>query len=286
MREAVEALAGRLALDLHNPCPGSHTLIRVGEIEAAEAVDALGMYLVGMIAGVVAVDLSVTERYLGIGSEFRAELRAEVERVIGASNAITNGFRDTRRNPWIAECLGHLLLMIAGDETGLFVPGRVWAATVPHDKVSKQGLDLVAVYDDEGLPALCIGESKASHTHAASHLNSAVRLFREVDLRQRDYEIRVTMINSLDAHIPADVRDRVPAMFWRDRRLYMPVIGFSAGSAFDPTTDRPATFGRLLVTLDRRRCVAVSLNDFYGFFNRVADAMRAAVACYAADAAE
>jgi hypothetical protein len=54
--------------------------------------------------------------------------------------------------------------MIAGDEPGLCVPGRVWAATVPHDKVSKQGLDLVAVYDEEGLPALCVGESKASHT--------------------------------------------------------------------------------------------------------------------------
>ena len=54
-------------------------------------------------------------------------------------------------------------------------------ATVPHDKVSKQGLDLVAVYDDDGLAALCVGESKASNSHAASHLNSAIRLFRGID---------------------------------------------------------------------------------------------------------
>jgi hypothetical protein len=153
MEEAIAALAGRLALDVHSPCPGSHTVIRVADLESVESVEALGRYLVGLIAGVVAVDLTVSERYLGVGPDFAAELRAEVERVVGASNAITDGFRDTRRNPWIAECLGHLMLMIAGDDPGLCVPGRVWAATVPHDKVSKQGLDLVAVYDDDGLAA-------------------------------------------------------------------------------------------------------------------------------------
>ena len=139
MEEAIAALAGRLALDVHSPCPGSHTVIRVADLESVEA---LGRYLVGLIAGVVAVDLIVSERYLGVGPDFAAELRAEVEQVVGASNAITDGFRDTRRNPWIAECLGHLMLMIAGDDPGLCVSGRVWAATVPHDKVSKQGSTL------------------------------------------------------------------------------------------------------------------------------------------------
>ena len=286
MRDAVETLGGRLTLEVEDPCPGSHTLIRVGQIESPEAVEALGTYLVGLIAGVVAIDLRVSERYLGVGAEFAGQLQAEVERVVGSSNEISAGFRDTRRNPWIAECLGHLLLMIAGDEPGVCVPGRVWAATVPHDKVSKQGLDLVAVYDEGGLPALCIGESKASSAYAASHLNSAIRLFREVDSRHRDYEIRLTMINSLDAHIPPEVRDRVPAMFWRDRRLYMPVIGSSADSDFDPATNRPTTFGSLLVALDQRRCVSVSMQDFHDFFDRVADSMRAAIAGFLANAVE
>jgi hypothetical protein len=95
MREAVAALAGALGLQEHDPCPGSHTVIRVEAIESAEAVEGLGRYLVGMIAGVVAVDLSVSQRYLGSGPEFGAELRAEIERVVGASNEILNGFRDT-----------------------------------------------------------------------------------------------------------------------------------------------------------------------------------------------
>jgi hypothetical protein len=171
--------------------------------------------------------------------------------------------------------------MIAGDAPGLCVPGRIWAATVPHDKVSKQGLDLVAVYDDAGFPALCIGESKASRLNAGRHLNSSIRLFRDVDARQRDYEIRVTMINSLDAHVPEDLRSQVPGMFWRDRRLYMPVIGFEGGSGFDATTNRPNTFGLLLVAVDRRRCVSLDLGNYYGFFDDVADAMRAAIDVYA-----
>ena len=99
MEEAIAALAGRLALDVHSPCPGSHTVIRVADLESVESVEALVRYLVGLIAGVVAVDLTVSERYLGVGPDFAAELRAEVERVVGASNAITDGFRDTRRNP-------------------------------------------------------------------------------------------------------------------------------------------------------------------------------------------
>ena len=51
-------------LSVHDPRPASHTLIRVDAIEAPEEVRALGTYLVGIIAGVVAIDLSISERYL------------------------------------------------------------------------------------------------------------------------------------------------------------------------------------------------------------------------------
>ena len=280
MADALESLGNRLTLEVHEPPPGSHVVIRVTGIEADEAISNLGTYLVGIVAGVVAVDLSISERYLGEGSDFATQLQREIERVVGATNALTDGFRDTRRNPWIAECLAHLLLMISGEVPGLCVPGRVWAATVPHDKVSKQGLDLLAVYDDQGRPALCIGESKASALNAAHHLNASIRLFREVDARERDYEIRMTVINSLETHIPEELRDEVPGMFWQDSRLYMPVIGFSGGSGFDATTDRPTSFGTLLVDVDRRRCISIGLDDYHGFFDKVADAMRGAIPSY------
>jgi hypothetical protein len=284
--EAVAVLAGAAVLDEYEPCPGSHIVIRVTGLESDEAVGALGTYLTGLIAGLVAVDLSITERYVGALPEDAGQLRSEVERVIGTSNDVADHFRDTRRNPWIAECLAHVLLMIAGGEPGPCVPGRIWAVTLPHDKVSQQGLDLVAVYEDDSLPALCIGESKASELSAAPHLNRSIRLFREIDARDRDYQIRVVMINSLEAHLPAELREQVPGMFWRDRRLYMPVIGYSAVSDFDPTTNRPTTFGELLVALDRRRCVAIALNDFHTFFDGVSDAMRAAVDAYVAEEPE
>jgi hypothetical protein len=277
---ALEGLRDALTLDAHHPPPASHGVIHISGIEADQAVSNLGIYLVGIIASVVAVDLSVSERYLGAGPDYAEELRRDVERVIGATNQLTDGFRNTRRNPWVAECLAHLLLMITGQGPGVCVPGRVWAATVPHDKVSKQGLDLLAVYDDDGRPSLCIGESKASALNAAHHLNASIRLFREVDARERDYEIRVMMINSLDSHIPTDVRDQVPGMFWRDRRLYMSVIGFLGDSGFDASTDRPGTFGTLLVTVEHRKCVSLALQDFHGFFDAVADKMREAIPLY------
>ena len=94
------------------------------------------------------------------------------------------------------------------------------------DRTSRQGFaagaDLVAVYEEDSLPALCVGESKASAMWAGQHLNKSIALFREIDARDRDYQIRVVLINSLEAHLPDAVRASVPGMFWRDRRLYLP----------------------------------------------------------------
>jgi hypothetical protein len=272
--EALAVLRNAIDLEQHDPCPGSHTVVRAAGIERLDVAVALGTYLVGVVAGAVSVDLTLSDRYLGEDLDELDQLRREVERAVGSSNDVTTTFKENRRNPWIAECLGHLLLMVAGDEPGLCVPGRVWAATVPHDKVSQQGLDFVAVWEDEELPALCVGECKASESNGGAHLNASIRLFREIDDRARDQQIRVVVINSLEQQMPPEIRDAVPGMFWRDRRLYLPVISYSSASSFNPVTNRPTTFGALLVAVDRRRCVAIPLGDYCTFFDTVADAMR------------
>ncbi len=280
IEKAVAALSRIVTLESHEPPPHSHSVIHVRGLEAPDAIAALGSYLTGVVAGFVAVDLTIANVYFGPSARDADQLGREVAGVIGASNEITTAFRSTRRDPWIAECLGHLVLLLTKDEPGLCVPGPIWAATLPHDKVTKQGLDLLAVYEDDALPALCIGEAKASASAAASHLNASVRLFREVDRGERDFEIRTMVNNSLEVHIPPEVRSQLPGMFWRDRRLYMPVISYSAGSDFDPSADRPKTFGKLTVTVDRRRCVSVPIADFDGFFDLTADAMRTDVESY------
>jgi MMPL family len=47
--------------------------------------------------------------YLGEGPDYAEELRRDVERVVGETNQVTDGFGNTRRNPWVAECLAHLV---------------------------------------------------------------------------------------------------------------------------------------------------------------------------------
>jgi hypothetical protein len=280
LEDAIATLRECVHLSEREPRPDTHTLVEVRNLETPEATSALGTYLTGIVAGLVAVDRRITEQYL-VTDDGDQQLRIEVEQIIGASNQLTGNFRDTRRNPWIAECLAHVFLMLAGEDPGVCVPGHIWAMTVPHDKVTQQGLDLVAVYEEEDGPSLCIGESKASEQWAADHLNDSIRLFRDVDDRKRDFQIRVTLINSLGAHIPEAVREAVPGMFWRDRRLYLPVIGHADNSDFNASSARPQTFGALTVPLERRRCVSVALADFHHFFDDVAIAMRDAVDAFA-----
>jgi hypothetical protein len=235
---------------------------------------------------VVGINLQLADRLLGIDADAAAQLEADVERLIGPSNVIgepgepdtiTEDFRDDYRNSWIAEGIGHLAVCLPEEGPGPCIPGLVHALTLPHHKSSQQGLDAVAIYDeDDEILAASIGEAKASAAHPSNHLNRAMILFRAIDAGSREHEIRA-MINMLSGYLRPEVRDRVVASFWRDHRMYLPVVSYAAGNTFSPAQNRPATFGQLKVPRDRRRLVVLPLSNFHEFFDRVADSMRDAV---------
>jgi hypothetical protein len=65
---------------------------------------------------------------------------------------------------------------------------------------------------------------------------------------------------------------------WAGERLYAPLLAFRTD--FNPSAERPTTLGALSVAHDRRRLVAIQLNEYAKFFDAVADAMRSAIADY------
>jgi hypothetical protein len=182
-------------------------------------------------------------------------------------------WRDTRRNPWIAEGVGHLVLFMAGRRDTGCLAGRVAALKALHAVPTQQGLDLVAIYMLEDLPALVIGETKATKADPSGQLTEAASFFRDIEAHARDGEL-VADVSMLEQVLPAGVRDELGEAFWAERRTYLPLIAY--GVEFDPHTERPLLRG-LSPAAEHKRVVVVRLPTFHEFFDTVADAMRSAV---------
>jgi hypothetical protein len=91
----------------------SHTVVTVHGLEDPRVPAALGRYLVGALAGAVDIDASLCGDLLAHGADRSAELASTVEGIIGKTNIFETPeaevFRDTRRNGWIGEGVGHAL---------------------------------------------------------------------------------------------------------------------------------------------------------------------------------
>jgi hypothetical protein len=165
VESALTTLRDRITVEEEPEGPDSHVVVRVTGLEEPDCREALGVYLTGLVANVVRIDLQLANVLLGVGADADAELSKDVERLIGASNVvddtntpvagtITSDFRDDFRNSWIAEGIGHALVSLPETTPGPCIPGVLHALTLPHHKSSQQGLDAVAIYDDEDFLAL------------------------------------------------------------------------------------------------------------------------------------
>jgi hypothetical protein len=139
------------------------------------------------------------------------------------------------------------------------------------DRISPP-IDLLAIYDDD-VTALMIGECKATKSKGTQNLKSAAEFFGEVDAGDYRGEL-LDEITALRPVLPAEVLSEVTNALWQRRRCYIPAIAFAEG--FDPHKPREH-----LSTLEppptHRRLVSIQLQNFHGFFNAVADAMRETV---------
>jgi hypothetical protein len=269
------ALEQQLSITNREPNPTSHRCAIVSDFDDDEQVEALGIYLTGLIAQLVKVDLEVSAWLFGENPAAIETLRANVDRTVGASNELSDFERVYRRDPWIAEAIGHLLIGAARNGPTECLDGRLHALSLLHMVVSEQGLDLIGVYEcDNGSVGLSITEAKASESNGQAQLQRAVELFQALDDRKRDLDL-LQALNSFQAYIPQDLLDRVAAAVWTDTRSYSPCIAFSDG--FNPESDRPLTLGRLRPPRSDRRLISVELSSYRRFFDDVADAMRRAV---------
>lgn len=264
----------RAALSLDHIVTSTHDVTVVTGLDSPTIIEAVATYLTNCAAQTVTADIKILADLLGDSTEVLPTLHVEVERLIGSSNHIIDDFRQDHRDPWIAEALAHLLLVIAESIPPLPPPGKLHVLTPVHDYVKERGLDLVGIYtaatSNLGL-AVC--ESKSSENNATSHVGSAGGLFCEIMEGVRDAHIR-SKVQVLRASLPDEAKAAITPMFWKNECCYCVFVSMSSACGFDVNASRSS-----FATVNPRPIlIVVSLDDYRGFFNALADQMRVFVA--------
>jgi hypothetical protein len=276
LEEAIALLCARLHLT-QAVGPASHTAVVATGLDDPDVARALGLYLLGVIAGAVELDASLSTQLLPVGADGAAELSVQVQRIVGADNTFVSDqqvfFRDRVRNAWISEGLGHALLIVRNRQETACLDGPVAALSTPHAEPSQSGLDAVAIYTVAGEPFVVIEETKSTRARALDELRKAASLFAEVDSRRYGPHLRTHLIALRNA-LPEPLGERVTGALLRDASCYVPVIVHS--TAFEHLQDRE-WLASLKPPPERRRLLVIRIDDFHGFFDRVADTMRAEV---------
>lgn len=254
--------------------PTSHMAIVASGLHDPRVAQALGRYLLGVIAGAVQMDTTLADDLMPAGVDGRAELDAQVHAVIGATNTVATKerrrFRDRVRNAWIGEGLAHAMLVVRNRRETACLQGRVEAVSEPHVEPSQSGLDAVAIYAIRGEPFVAIVEAKSTEKHGLNELRKAARLFASVDQRKYGAHLRQHLI-ALRRVIPPDLSDGISEALLRDGVCYVPAIVHS--DPFDHLDDRD-WLESLLPPVDRRRLLVMAIDDFQDFLDTVADTMR------------
>jgi hypothetical protein len=230
-----------------------------------------------VVAGAVDDDAQLSEELLAATPESAEEVRAQVLRLVGDTNEFEDDaevrFRDQVRNPWIAEVLAHALLVLRRRDVTACLRGAIVALKQPHPDPRRQGLDLVAIYEYEGLPWAAIGEAKASRRYGSARLNEAAAFFADIDHGLRGVELRGEF-HALKHVLNSGLRASIGDGFWRGRCCYLPIIVFC--DAIDECSDHTA-LATLRPDVSERRLIAVCLPNFHVFFDQIADEIRGAL---------
>lgn len=272
---ALDLLAAELLIE-QAAVKESHLALRVVGLDEPTVIEALGLYLVALLAGVVGSDLRLSTALLGETPDDREELAAEVKEMLNG-NATTAAevatYKANVRNPWIAEGLAHALLAVRQRADTLCAPGSVVAMVMPHHRTTQQGLDLFAIFDIAGLPGVAIGEAKATKNDGSARLTEAIGFFKKVSDGDRDTEIRM-QVALLRPVLPDELQANLSKGFWHVRGCFLPLIAH--GDDFDITAVRPALTA-IARAVDDKRVLHCRPDDYDSFFDAVAQAMETAV---------
>lgn len=272
IQESIDYLGENLQFDLREA--DTHVAVFVtGWNDTEDATRAVAKYLVGLIASCIDSVLTVRTSLLADTDADRLELRANVESMIGTEeHPKTVDEKREFRNPWIAEGLWHLCMVLAGLKRPEFhLPGAVRAVTSIHALARDPGPDVAVVFSIGGALGLTIVETKAYQNDPARAIRDAAQFFRQVDDNAQSLRVRQQM-NALVSQLPPSVQKLSTPSFWKRIRCYVPNPHHSSAVEIDWASDRD-----VLAPFRRDNQIVMimphGVTDFADFFDEVASQM-------------
>lgn len=240
----------------------------------AECRRAIAVYLVGLCESAIDTALKIRADLLDDDNESGNEIYEDVCGIVAENNAsLTEDQKQDERNPWIAEGLWHLCMVIANRKTEIHPIGNVVSVGPVHVRAKDHGLDGLAIYEvDEDNLGLSIIESKAYKSDPNQAISKAVAFFKQIDENKHSSRIRHS-VNLMRSGLSPELQSKVSGSFWKRIRTYIPNPHYDITHTADWSNSRPS-FRKLNVTKDNIIVMPHTITNFDEFFDQLAEEMR------------
>lgn len=220
-------------------------------------------YLVGLRASAIDAALNIRAELVD-SQEDRLELVQNVDQIL-------NSDKTTARNPWIAEGMWHLCLVLSKVRNEIHPLGKLIALNPAHPIAKDHGLDIVGIFETANSIGLSIVECKAYSADPNKAINEAVAFYEEIDSGKHAVRIRQA-IQNMRAALTSDKQQFVTASFWKHTRAYLPNPHYS--STIDMKWDRVRpSLKKLFPGKDAIVIMPHAIGDFDKFFDSIAAQM-------------
>ncbi len=249
------------------------TLIVSGWDSSCKSKQLIAQYLVGLRASAIDSALHIKASLLEDSAVGKVDLRGSISEIIGTSNADLSDVQKTdERNPWIAEAIWHLCMVLASRRPEIHPPGRIIAVKDVHVKAKDHGTDGMALYITEQDIGLSVIESKAYKNDPRRAIRRAAAYFREIENDKHTTRIRQD-ISVMRRSLSPERQALVKGVFWKQRRIFMPNPHYDDTKVMDwvqPLTPLEA------LSIDKASIVIMphKIHDFDVFFDEISELMR------------
>lgn len=235
----------------------------------------ISRYLVGLRASAIDAALNIRSNLIEDTREGYISLLEDIYSLVGEENNLTEDQVQDERNPWLSEGIWHLCLNISRDKANFHPHGAVIAINYPHIAAKDHGLDVIAIFENEGNLGLSFVESKAYKNDPNRAINKSVLFFKEVDNGKHSTRIK-QCVQVMRASLSTEKQRLVTGLFWHRNRCYIPNPHYDTSITINWSNKRPS-FTELAV--DRTDIIVMPhiIDNFDSFFDAIADEMRAFV---------
>jgi hypothetical protein len=270
--DALAQIASRVVFT-ESAGPDSHTVVVAEGLDGDGIALALARYIVAFLAGWVQRDATIGNHIGVVGADHRDEIQLLVDRIVVPPAGVDGDglllWGRTWRNAWIGEMLVHALLLIRRDRQSDCLEGDVVGLLRPHSLPKRQGLDSVAICDEDGTAVVVVGETKTTRDRGSEELTNACSMFDAVDAGVFGPDLR-DAIDGLADVLPDHLASTISNDIWREQRCYLPAIVHQ--DHFDARSDRPR-LAQLQPPRERKRVLLLRVGDFDRLFEDVARSM-------------